>query len=179
MLCNFYFVAFDGPALKMPTPCEFIYREGAATRLGDMIEHFEAVFAGSVAHGRLFVGSHSDNTPSSGTADWIHVQIQPVQPLLDAAELESRPSEFDKSVNLTTFYMESPFAKGKHGPSGMAGMWKKRTVFSVQHAFPYTRRRYRALSKKQYASCVPSTALYAALAAHQSIQQFNIGFPWQ
>lgn len=148
---RFYRVAFFGKAFGALDGAEFVYKEGSFCRLMDFTDRLKRQFAHVPA---LELLDNSLKARDNLVASRAYMQIVAVEPFLDADELARRPTTFERNFNLRRFVFETPFTPGGRAQGELKEQWKRKSVLTLEAAFPHMRKRLRVV-KIDETDCSP------------------------
>ncbi|EAL73033.1 DOCK family protein [Dictyostelium discoideum AX4] len=105
----------------------------------------------------IIVLSNAKVDKNSLDPEKVHIQIVSVDPYIvdpqhqsSAATVDVALSQFDQYFNISQFISEVPFStEGKAIQDDMSKQQKKKTIFSVELAFPYVKNRLEVVSKRE------------------------------
>ena len=78
-----------------------------------------------------------------------YLQITYVEPFFDTYELKERITYFDKNYNLRTFMYCTPFTLDGRAHGDLHEQYKRKTILTMLHAFPYVKTRVNVLQKEE------------------------------
>ncbi|KAK5576125.1 hypothetical protein RB653_007266 [Dictyostelium firmibasis] len=101
----------------------------------------------------IIVLSNAKVDKNSLDPEKVHIQIVSVDPYIVDPQQQSADvllSQFDQYFNISQFISEVPFSvEGKAIQDDMSKQQKKKTIFSVELAFPYVKNRLEVVSKRE------------------------------
>eukprot|EP01105_Mastigella_eilhardi_P010341 TRINITY_DN240_c6_g2_i3.p1 TRINITY_DN240_c6_g2~~TRINITY_DN240_c6_g2_i3.p1 ORF type:complete len:377 (-),score=117.76 TRINITY_DN240_c6_g2_i3:55-1185(-) len=81
----------------------------------------------------------------------INVQITKVEPYFGPEEQCHRACFINRHSNLTRFIFETPFTpSGKKTTSDVSKQWKRKTILTVDRAFPYMKKRLLVIDRQEF-----------------------------
>lgn len=92
------------------------------------------------------------------------VQITYVEPYFDTYEMKDRITYFDKNYNLRRFVYCTPFTLDGRAHGDLHEQYKRKTILTTSHAFPYIKTRINIIHKEEVQS-EPSRSVHATAAA--------------
>lgn len=92
-----------------------------------------------------------------------YLQITYVEPFFDTYELKERVTYFDKNYNLRTFMYCTPFTLDGRAHGDLIEQYKRKTILTTSHAFPYIKTRINVIHKEEVRS---SPAVSSVLAVY-------------
>lgn len=78
-----------------------------------------------------------------------YLQITYVEPFFDTYELKERITYFDKNYNLRTFMYCTPFTLDGRAHGDLHEQYKRKTILTTSHAFPYIKTRINVINKEE------------------------------
>lgn len=78
-----------------------------------------------------------------------YIQLTYVEPFFDTYELKDRVTYFDKNYNLRTFMFCTPFTLDGRAHGDLHEQFKRKTLLTTSHAFPYIRTRINVIHKEE------------------------------
>ena len=78
-----------------------------------------------------------------------YLQITYVEPFFDTYELKERITYFDKNYNLRTFMYCTPFTLDGRAHGDLHEQYKRKTILTTSHAFPYIKTRINIIHKEE------------------------------
>lgn len=82
-----------------------------------------------------------------------YLQITYVEPFFDTYELKERVTYFDKNYNLRTFMYCTPFTLDGRAHGDLNEQYKRKTILTTSHAFPYIKTRINVIHKEEVGVC--------------------------
>ena len=82
-----------------------------------------------------------------------YLQITYVEPYFDTYELKERITYFDKNYNLRTFMYCTPFTLDGRAHGDLHEQYKRKTILTTSHAFPYIKTRINVIHKEEVGVC--------------------------
>jgi hypothetical protein len=83
-----------------------------------------------------------------------YLQITYVEPFFDTYELKERITYFDKNYNLRTFMYCTPFTLDGRAHGDLHEQYKRKSILTTSHAFPYIKTRVNVIHKEEVGHCV-------------------------
>lgn len=77
------------------------------------------------------------------------VQITYVEPYFDTYEMKDRITYFDKNYNLRRFVYCTPFTLDGRAHGDLHEQYKRKTILTTSHAFPYIKTRINIIHKEE------------------------------
>lgn len=82
-----------------------------------------------------------------------YLQITYVEPFFDTYELKERITYFDKNYNLRTFMYCTPFTLDGRAHGDLNEQYKRKSILTTSHAFPYIKTRINVIHKEEVGVC--------------------------
>lgn len=105
-----------------------------------------------------------------------YLQITYVEPFFDTYELKERITYFDKNYNLRTFMYCTPFTLDGRAHGDLNEQYKRKTILTTSHAFPYIKTRINVIHKEEVGVCSAVIIGYLVYEELQTISFFT-SFP--
>ena len=78
-----------------------------------------------------------------------YIQITYVEPFFDDYEMKDRMTNFEKNFNLRRFMYTTPFTKSGRPRGELNEQYKRKTILTTMHAFPYVKTRINVIQKEE------------------------------
>jgi hypothetical protein len=78
-----------------------------------------------------------------------YIQITFVEPYFDEYEMKDRVTYFEKNFNLRRFMYTTPFTLEGRPRGELHEQYRRNTVLTTMHAFPYIKTRIRVIQKEE------------------------------
>lgn len=78
-----------------------------------------------------------------------YIQITYVEPFFDTYEMKDRITYFDKNYNLRRFMYCTPFTLDGRAHGELHEQFKRKTILTTSHAFPYIKTRVNVTHKEE------------------------------
>lgn len=78
-----------------------------------------------------------------------YIQITYVEPYFDTYEMKDRITYFDKNYNLRRFMYCTPFTLDGRAHGDLHEQFKRKTILTTSHAFPYIKTRINVIHKEE------------------------------
>lgn len=78
-----------------------------------------------------------------------YIQITYVEPFFDDYEMKDRLTNFEKNFNLRRFMYTTPFTKTGRPRGELNEQYKRKTILTTMHAFPYVKTRINVIQKEE------------------------------
>lgn len=82
------------------------------------------------------------------------IQITYVEPYFDTYEMKDRITYFDKNYNLRRFVYCTPFTLDGRAHGDLHEQFKRKTILTTSHAFPYIKTRINIIHKEEVSDLV-------------------------
>uniref|UniRef100_A0A8C1XMC3 Dedicator of cytokinesis 6 n=1 Tax=Cyprinus carpio TaxID=7962 RepID=A0A8C1XMC3_CYPCA len=129
---------------------EFVYKEPSITKLAEISHRLEEFY--SERFGDDVVVIIKDSNPVDKNKldpNKAYLQITYVEPFFDTYELKERITYFDKNYNLRTFMYCTPFTLDGRAHGDLHEQYKRKTILTTSHAFPYIKTRINVIHKEE------------------------------
>ncbi|KYR00713.1 DOCK family protein [Tieghemostelium lacteum] len=148
---RYYRVGFYGKKLEEQDGKEYIYKKPHSVSVSavqsKITQNLQEKFG---EHQQIHMLSNVKLEETTLQEDAIYIQIVNVEPYIDNGNVDIGVSQFDQYFNLTSFISEVAFSQeGKAIQQDIAKQQKKKTIFSVNMAFPYVKNRLEIKDKKE------------------------------
>lgn len=101
----------------------------------------------SVCHGSSL--QNGSSPPSPGLSLQAYIQITFVEPYFDEYEMKDRVTYFEKNFNLRRFMYTTPFTLEGRPRGELHEQYRRNTVLTTMHAFPYIKTRISVIQKEE------------------------------
>uniref|UniRef100_A0A672GK90 Dedicator of cytokinesis 6 n=1 Tax=Salarias fasciatus TaxID=181472 RepID=A0A672GK90_SALFA len=149
MFGTYFRVGFYGCQFGDLDEQEFVYKEPSITKLAEISHRLEEFY--SERFGDV-VKIIKDSNPVDKTKldpNKAYLQITYVEPFFDTYEMKERITYFDKNYNLRTFMYCTPFTLDGRAHGDLHEQYKRKTILTTSHAFPYIKTRINVLHKEE------------------------------
>lgn len=75
-----------------------------------------------------------------------------MEPFFDDYEMKDRLTNFEKNFNLRRFMYTTPFTKSGRPRGELNEQYKRKTILTTMHAFPYVKTRINVIQKEEVSS---------------------------
>lgn len=75
-----------------------------------------------------------------------------MEPYFDDYEMKDRLTNFEKNFNLRRFMYTTPFTKSGRPRGELSEQYKRKTILTTMHAFPYVKTRINVIQKEEASS---------------------------
>ncbi|XP_034956196.2 dedicator of cytokinesis protein 8 isoform X3 [Zootoca vivipara] len=79
-----------------------------------------------------------------------YIQITYVEPYFDDYEMKERLTHFEKNFNLRRFMYTTPFTQDGRPRGELSEQYKRKTILTTMHAFPYIKTRINVIQKEEF-----------------------------
>ncbi|XP_077004454.1 dedicator of cytokinesis protein 8 isoform X3 [Tamandua tetradactyla] len=151
MFGTYFRVGFYGSKFGDLDEQEFVYKEPAITKLPEISHRLEGFY--SQCFGAEFVEVIKDSAPVDKTkldANKAYIQITFVEPYFDEYEMKDRITYFEKNFNLRRFMYTTPFTLEGRPRGELQEQYRRNTVLTTMHAFPYIKTRISVIQKEEF-----------------------------
>ncbi|XP_047215228.1 dedicator of cytokinesis protein 7-like isoform X5 [Girardinichthys multiradiatus] len=150
MFGTYFRVGFYGCQFGDLDEQEFVYKEPSITKLAEISHRLEEFY--SERFGDDGVEIIKDSNPvgkSKLDPNKAYLQITYAEPYFDTYELKERITYFDKNYNLRTFMFCTPFTLDGRAHGDLHEQYKRKTILTTSHAFPYIKTRVNVIHKEE------------------------------
>ncbi|XP_041097982.1 dedicator of cytokinesis protein 7-like isoform X6 [Polyodon spathula] len=150
MFGTYFRVGFYGCKFGDLDEQEFVYKEPSITKLAEISHRLEEFYA--ERFGDEVVEIVKDSNPVDKAKldpNKAYIQITYVEPFFDSYELKDRLTYFDKNYNLRSFLYCTPFTLDGRAHGDLQEQYKRKTVLTTSHAFPYIKTRINVTHKEE------------------------------
>ncbi|XP_077590257.1 dedicator of cytokinesis protein 7 isoform X1 [Stigmatopora nigra] len=150
MFGTYFRVGFYGSRFGDLDEQEFVYKEPSITKLAEISHRLEEFYL--ERYGDEVVEIIKDSNPvdkSKLDPNKAYLQITYVEPFFDTYELKERITYFDKNYNLRTFMYCTPFTLDGRAHGDLHEQYKRKTILTASHAFPYIKTRVNVTHKEE------------------------------
>ncbi|XP_067839366.1 dedicator of cytokinesis protein 8 isoform X2 [Heptranchias perlo] len=151
MFGTYFRVAFYGVKFGDLDEQEYIYKEPAITKLPEISHRLEAFYG--QCFGEDAVEVIKDSSPVEKRKldpNKAYIQITFVEPFFDDYEMKDRITYFEKNFNLRRFMYTTPFTKDGRPRGDLSEQYKRKTILTTLHAFPYIKTRINVIQKEEF-----------------------------
>ncbi|KAK3532757.1 hypothetical protein QTP86_028126 [Hemibagrus guttatus] len=166
MFGTYFRVGFYGCRFGDLDEQEFVYKEPSITKLAEISHRLEA---SNITRGARHIFSRKNEFYSERFGDEVveiikdsnpvdknkldpnkaYLQITYVEPFFDTYELKERITYFDKNYNLRMFMYCTPFTLDGRAHGDLHEQYKRKTILTTSHAFPYIKTRINVIQKEE------------------------------
>uniref|UniRef100_A0A673G784 Dedicator of cytokinesis protein 8-like n=1 Tax=Sinocyclocheilus rhinocerous TaxID=307959 RepID=A0A673G784_9TELE len=151
MFGTYFRVGFYGSKFGDLDEQEFIYKEPGITHLPEISHRLENFYSQCFGDGVLEM--IKDSTPVDRkklNLNKAYIQITFVEPYFDDYEMKDRLTNFEKNFNLRRFMYTTPFTKSGRPRGELSEQYKRKTILTTMHAFPYIKTRINVIQKEEF-----------------------------
>ncbi|XP_010731302.2 dedicator of cytokinesis protein 8 isoform X2 [Larimichthys crocea] len=151
MFGTYFRVGFYGAKFGDLDEREFIYKEPGITHLPEISHRLENFY--SQCFGDETLVMIKDSTPVNRkelNPNKAYIQITYVEPFFDDYEMKDRLTNFEKNFNLRRFMYTTPFTKSGRPRGELNEQYKRKTILTTMHAFPYVKTRINVIQKEEF-----------------------------
>ncbi|KAG8130614.1 hypothetical protein E2320_017328 [Naja naja] len=135
MFGTYFRVGFYGAVFGDLDEQEFVYKEPAITKLPEISHRLEGFYGQCFGEDRIVV---------------IKDSIPVEKNKLDPRKMKDRVTPFEKNFNLRRFMYTTPFTKDGRPRGELSEQYKRKTILTTMHAFPYIKTRINVIQKEEY-----------------------------
>ncbi|XP_051569546.1 dedicator of cytokinesis protein 7-like isoform X3 [Myxocyprinus asiaticus] len=150
MFGTYFRVCFYGCRFGDLDEQEFVYKEPSITKLAEISHRLEEFYM--ERFGDDVVTIIKDSNPVDKNKldpNKAYLQITYLEPFFDTYELKERITYFDKNYNLRTFMYCTPFTLDGRAHGDLHEQYKRKTILTTSHAFPYIKTRINVIHKEE------------------------------
>ncbi|XP_054254002.1 dedicator of cytokinesis protein 8 [Indicator indicator] len=151
MFGTYFRVGFYGSKFGDLDEQEFVYKEPAITKLPEISHRLEGFYG--QCFGEDAVEVIKDSAPVDKRKldpNKAYIQITFVEPYFDEYEMKDRVTYFEKSFNLSRFMYTTPFTMDGRPRGELSEQYKRNTILTTMHAFPYIKTRINVIQKEEF-----------------------------
>ncbi|XP_040011295.1 dedicator of cytokinesis protein 8 isoform X2 [Xiphias gladius] len=151
MFGTYFRVGFYGTKFGDLDEREFIYKEPGITHLPEISHRLENFYSQCFGDDTLVM--IKDSTPVDRkqlNPNKAYIQITYVEPYFDDYEMKDRLTNFEKNFNLRRFMYTTPFTKSGRPRGELNEQYKRKTILTTMHAFPYVKTRINVIQKEEF-----------------------------
>ncbi|KAE8625913.1 hypothetical protein XENTR_v10006438 [Xenopus tropicalis] len=143
LLGTYFRVAFFGQGFfEDEDGKEYIYKEPKLTPLSEISQRLQKLYSDKFGSENVKMIQDSGKVnPKDLDSKYAYIQVTHVTPYFEEKELQERKTEFEKSHNIRRFVFEMPFTLSGKRQGGVEEQWKRRTILTAIHCFPYVKKR--------------------------------------
>ncbi|KAJ7422861.1 hypothetical protein BTVI_12105 [Pitangus sulphuratus] len=151
MFGTYFRVGFYGSKFGDLDEQEFVYKEPAITKLPEISHRLEGFYG--QCFGEDAVEVIKDSAPVDRRKldpNKAYIQITFVEPYFDEYEMKDRVTYFEKNFNICRFMYTTPFTKDGRPRGELSEQYKRNTILTTMHAFPYIKTRIKVLEREEF-----------------------------
>lgn len=151
MFGTYFRVGFYGSKFGDLNKQEFIYKEPTITKLPEISHRLEAFYGQCFGENAVVV--IKDSIPVDERKldpNKAYIQITFVEPYFDEYEKKDRVTHFEKNYNLRRFMYTTPFTLDGRPRGDLREQYKRKTILTTIHAFPYIKTRINVIQKEEF-----------------------------
>ncbi|XP_053549640.1 dedicator of cytokinesis protein 7 isoform X13 [Bombina bombina] len=150
MFGTYFRVGFYGTKFGDLDEQEFVYKEPAITKLAEISHRLEGFYGERFGEDVLEVIKDSNPVDKCKLdPNKAFIQITYVEPYFDTYEMKDRITYFDKNYNLRRFMYCTPFTLDGRAHGELHEQFKRKTILTTSHAFPYIKTRINVIHKEE------------------------------
>ncbi|KAL7988712.1 hypothetical protein Chor_007631 [Crotalus horridus] len=135
MFGTYFRVGFYGAMFGDLDEQEFVYKEPAITKLPEISHRLEGFYGQCFGEDRIVV---------------IKDSIPVKKNKLDPRKMKERVTPFEKNFGLRRFMYTTPFTRDGRPRGELSEQYKRKTILTTMHAFPYIKTRINVIQKEEY-----------------------------
>ncbi|PIO63930.1 dedicator of cytokinesis [Teladorsagia circumcincta] len=129
---------------------EYVYKEPPFTKLSEISHRLESFYTDRFGKDIVEVIKDSNNVVrTSLQATKAYLQITYLEPYFEKWERRRRPTPFERSHKIKRFMYATPFTRDGKAHGDLKDQYKRRTILTTQHSFPYVKTRIRVVEREQ------------------------------
>nr|XP_006823927.1 PREDICTED: dedicator of cytokinesis protein 9-like [Saccoglossus kowalevskii] len=143
LLGSYFRIAFFGQQyFEEEDGKEYIYKEPKVTSLAEISTRLQKMYGEKFGPENVKLMKSSDVVdPKDLDSKYAYIQVTYVTVYFDEKELRDRQTDFEKNNNVRRFMFETPFTRGGKSHGSIEEQFKRRTILTASHAFPYVKKR--------------------------------------
>ncbi|XP_046894725.1 dedicator of cytokinesis protein 7-like isoform X5 [Hypomesus transpacificus] len=150
MFGTYFRVGFYGCRFGDLDEQEFVYKEPSITKLAEISYRLEEFYSERFGDELVEIIKDSNHVDKNKMdPNKAYLQITYVEPYFDTYELKERITYFDKNYNLRTFMYCTPFTLDGRAHGDLHEQYKRKTILTTSHAFPYIKTRINVIHKEE------------------------------
>ncbi|CAB1320056.1 unnamed protein product [Coregonus sp. 'balchen'] len=150
MFGTYFRVGFYGAKFGDLDEREFVYKEPGITHLPEISHRLENFYSQCFGDALEMIKDSKDIDRSKLDANKAYIQITYVEPFFDDYEMKNRLTNFEKNFNLRRFMYTTPFTKAGRPRGELNEQYKRKTILTTMHAFPYIKTRINVIQKEEF-----------------------------
>ncbi|KAK9408182.1 dedicator of cytokinesis protein 8 [Crotalus adamanteus] len=151
MFGTYFRVGFYGAMFGDLDEQEFVYKEPAITKLPEISHRLEGFYGQCFGEDRIVVIKDSIPVKKNKLDPRkAYIQITFVEPYFEDYEMKERVTPFEKNFGLRRFMYTTPFTRDGRPRGELSEQYKRKTILTTMHAFPYIKTRINVIQKEEY-----------------------------
>uniref|UniRef100_A0A4W5KTN8 Dedicator of cytokinesis 8 n=1 Tax=Hucho hucho TaxID=62062 RepID=A0A4W5KTN8_9TELE len=150
MFGTYFRVGFYGAKFGDLDEQEFVYKEPAITHLPEISHRLENFYSQCFGDALEMIKDSKDIDRSKLDTNKAYIQITYVEPFFDDYEMKDRLTNFEKNFNLRRFMYTTPFTKAGRPRGELNEQYKRKTILTTMHTFPYIKTRINVIQKEEF-----------------------------
>uniref|UniRef100_A0A8C7QFI3 Dedicator of cytokinesis 8 n=1 Tax=Oncorhynchus mykiss TaxID=8022 RepID=A0A8C7QFI3_ONCMY len=150
MFGTYFRVGFYGAKFGDLDEQEFVYKEPGITHLPEISHRLENFYSQCFGDALEMIKDSKDIDRSKLDANKAYIQITYVEPFFDDYEMKDRLTNFEKNFNLRRFMYTTPFTKAGRPRGELNEQYKRKTILTTMHTFPYIKTRINVIQKEEF-----------------------------
>ncbi|XP_075064688.1 dedicator of cytokinesis protein 8 isoform X2 [Mixophyes fleayi] len=151
MFGTYFRVGFYGATFGDLDEQEFIYKEPTITKLAEISHRLEAFYGNCFGvHVLEVIKDSAPVDKSKLDPNKAYIQITFVEPYFEVYEMKYRMTHFEKNYNLRRFMYTTPFTQDGRPRGDLSEQYKRKTILTTMHAFPYIKTRINVIQKEEF-----------------------------
>ncbi|KAG7268748.1 hypothetical protein CRUP_034582 [Coryphaenoides rupestris] len=160
MFGTYFRVGFYGTKFGDLDEQEFVYKEPADHQASEISHRLEGFYGERFGEDQVEVIKDSNPVDKCKLdPNKAFVQITYVEPFFDTYEMKERITYFDKNYNLRRFVYCTPFTLDGRAHGDLHEQFKRKTILTTSHAFPYIKTRINIIHKEEVISMPMEVAI--------------------
>ncbi|XP_043940533.1 dedicator of cytokinesis protein 6 isoform X3 [Protopterus annectens] len=150
MFGTYFRVGFYGSKFGDLDEQEFVYKEPSITKLAEISHRLEEFYAERFGDDTVEIIKDSNPVDKAKLdPNKAYIQLTYVEPYFDTYEMKDRITYFDKNYNLRNFMFCTPFTLDGRAHGDLHEQFKRKTILTTSHAFPYIKTRINVIQKEE------------------------------
>ncbi|KAM9464553.1 dedicator of cytokinesis protein 8-like isoform 4-T4 [Salvelinus alpinus] len=150
MFGTYFRVGFYGAKFGDLDEQEFVYKEPGITHLPEISHRLENFYSQCFGDALEMIKDSKGIDRSKLDANKAYIQITYVEPFFDDYEMKDRLTNFEKNFNLRRFMYTTPFTKAGRPRGELNEQYKRKTILTTMHTFPYIKTRINVIQKEEF-----------------------------
>uniref|UniRef100_H2YGG2 DOCKER domain-containing protein n=1 Tax=Ciona savignyi TaxID=51511 RepID=H2YGG2_CIOSA len=176
LLGIFFRVAFYGQNnFEEEDGKQYIYKEPKLTQLSEISQRLQYTYGTKYGSENVRLIQESGKVNRKELDPKLaYIQVTYVQPYFDEQEREQRTTYFEQQHNVRNFVFETPFTPGGRARGDIEEQWKRKTILTTSHSFPYVKKRIPITSMRSFELKPIEVALDEMTAKCNELEQLVI-----